>query len=203
MTSQTRTRKPARSKSTPAVEIERPERLTLALIIETGLRLTREQGLKSFTMRTLAEVLGVSPMATYYYVHNKEALVDLLIDAVVENVQIPDPASGTWSERLWLLNRSSRKALAAHPGLADELLSRPLSPVGARYVDASVTMLREAGFDEREAHEAYFMFEACMFGRTVIERSHRAPVSSDRTYRWTFDTLIAGFEARIAAKDLA
>lgn len=174
--------------------------MTLDQIVETGLRLTRAHGVESFTMRTLAEELGVSAMATYYYVSSKDALVELLIDAVVDAVPIPDPGSGRWSERLWQQNRATRKAFAAHPGLADALLARPVTPAGQRHVAASVAMLREAGFDEREAMQAYFTFEACMFGRSVIERSQRAPVSNDKAYRWAFDTLVAGFEARIALR---
>jgi AcrR family transcriptional regulator len=178
---------------------DRSKRLTLEQIVETGLRLTRASGVGSFTMRTLADELGVTPMATYYYVANKAALVELLIDAVMDAVPIPDPSSGTWSERLWQLNRASRKAFAAHPGLADELLSRPPTRAGRRHIDASIAMLREAGFNEADATQAYYTFEAAMFGRGVIERANRAPVSSDRAYRWAFEILVAGFEARIQA----
>ena len=191
------------AKVVTVVEPDRAERLTIEQIIETGLRLTRQHGLTNFTMRTLAEELGVSPMATYYYVTNKQALVELLVDAVLAKISDPDPSVGTWSERLWLLNRSARKALAAHPGLADELLARPPTEHGQRLIDASVAMLREAGFDESEAWQAYVTFEACMFGRAVIARSHRAPVSNDKAYRWSFDTLVAGFEARIMSRRFA
>lgn len=188
---------PVVAKQAIPLDAERTDRLTIEQIVETGLRLTREHGVKSFTMRTLAEELGVSPMATYYYVKNKHALVDLLIDAALDGIDTP-AGKGTWSERLWQLNRAARKALAAHPGLADELLSRPPTPVGKRQIAATIALLREAGFDEREAQEAYFTFEGCMFGRSLVERHHGAPASDDKTYRWAFDTLIAGFEARIA-----
>ena len=59
--------------------------------------------------------------------------------------------------------------------------------------------LIEAGFSPAEAQLAYTTFESCMFGRMAVERAHRAPVSTDKAYRWAFDTLIAGFEARINA----
>ena len=47
---------------------------------------------------------------------NPPDAMQVLIDAVMDAVPIPDPSSGTWSERLWQLNRASRKAFAAHPG---------------------------------------------------------------------------------------
>ena len=146
---------------------DRTDRLTLEQIVETGLRLTRAGGLKSFTMRTLAEELGVTPMATYHYVANKDALVVLLLDAVMSEVPLPG-AVGSWSERLWQLNRGTRKALAAHPGLADELLNRPPTPAIQRTIDATHSLLREAGFQEDDVLPAYVMFEACMFGRVAV-----------------------------------
>jgi len=177
------------------------ERLTRDQIVTAAVTLTRESGLDNLTMRTLAEALGVTPMATYYYVHNKTELVDLVIEAVMSAVPLPDPAVGTWSERMWKLNRDTRKATAAHPGLAEALLDRPPTPASKRHIQAIIDCLREAGFSAAEAQLAYITFESCMFGRLAVERAHRAPASTDKAYRWAFDTLIAGFEARIAANN--
>jgi len=175
------------------------ERLTVEQIVAAALRLTKQHGLANLSMRGLADELGVTPMATYYYVHNKTELVDLVLEAVMSNVLVPDPASGTWSERMWKLNRDTRKATAAHPGLAEALLDRPPTPAAQGHIKATIECLIEAGFSPAEAQLAYTTFESCMFGRMAVERAHRAPVSTDKAYRWAFDTLIAGFEARIAA----
>jgi AcrR family transcriptional regulator len=179
------------------------ERLTVEQIVAAALRLTKQHGLGNLSMRSLADELGVTPMATYYYVHNKTALVDLVLEAVMSDVEVPEPSSGTWSERMWKLNRETRKATAAHPGLAEALLDRPPTPAAQAHIQATVDCLIEAGFSPAEAQLAYTTFESCMFGRMAVERAHRAPVSTDKAYRWAFDTLIAGFEARIAANQAA
>ncbi|HUF97536.1 MAG TPA: TetR/AcrR family transcriptional regulator [Ilumatobacter sp.] len=179
------------------------ERLTLDQIVTAAIRLTKQQGLANLTMRTLADELGVTPMATYYYVRNKTELVDLVIEAVMSSVRVPDPSSGSWSERMWKLNRDSRKATAAHPGLADALLDRPPTLAAQSHMQAIIDCLVEAGFSPAEAQLAYTTFESCMFGRMAVERANRAPVSTDMAYRWAFDTLIAGFESRIAANRAA
>jgi len=179
------------------------ERLTVDQIVAAALRLTKQHGLANLSMRGLADELGVTPMATYYYVPNKTALVDLVLEAVMADIQVPEPSSGTWSERMWKLNRDTRKATAAHPGLAEALLDRPPTPAAQRHIQATVDCLIEAGFSPSEAQLAYTTFESCMFGRMAVERAHRAPVSTDKAYRWAFDTLIAGFEARIAANRAA
>ncbi len=173
-------------------------RLTRYEIVAAAVALTKRVGLSGLSMRSLADELGVTPMAAYHHVHDKTELIDLVLEAVMGTVPIPDPASGSWSERLWQINRNTRKALAAHPGLAEALLDRPPTPASQRHIDATIRCLREAGFSGAEAQLAYVTFESCMFGRMAVERAHRAPASTDRAYRWTFDTLIAGFEARIA-----
>lgn len=175
------------------------ERLTRDEIVAAAVRLTKQHGLSSLSMRTLADELGVTPMATYYYVHNKTELVDLVIEAVMSDVKVPDPTSGSWSERMWKLNRETRKATAAHPGLAEALLDRPPTPAAQGHIQATIDCLLEAGFSPADAQLAYTTFESCMFGRMAVERAHRAPVSTDKAYRWAFDTLIAGFEARITS----
>jgi len=190
------TPKPAAPKAAAA---KAADRLTVDQIVAAALRLTKAHGLASLTMRTLADDLGVTPMATYYYVRNKTELVDLVLEAVMSSVPVPAPSSGTWSERMWQLNRATHKATAAHPGLAEALLDRPPTPAAKRHIQATIDCLIEAGFSPAEAQLAYTTFESCMFGRMAVERAHRAPVSTDTAYRWAFDTLIAGFEARIAS----
>lgn len=199
MSSSTARSKRARIAPSTSAGAQASDRLTLDQIVTTAVRLTKQHGLGNLTMRTLADELGVTPMATYYYVHNKTELVDLVIEAVMSAVPVRDPAVGAWSERMWQLNRDSRKAIAAHPGLAEALLDRPPTPAAQRQIQATIYCLIEAGFSPPEAQLAYTTFESCMFGRMAVERAHRAPVSTDKAYRWAFDTLIAGFEARIAA----
>ena len=66
-------------------------------------------------MRSLADELGVTPMAAYHHVHDKTELIDLVLEAVMGTVPIPDPASGSWSERLWQINRNTREGARRPP----------------------------------------------------------------------------------------
>src|SRR5690348_3935164 len=67
-------------------------------VVAAALRLTRRVGLAGMSMRALADELGVTTMAAYYHVPNKEALLDLVANAVLNGVQIP--ADGDWTDRL-------------------------------------------------------------------------------------------------------
>src|SRR4051812_7812961 len=107
MSSSTARQKPA---PTSTAGKKSADRLDVEQIVAAALRLTKRQGLNNLSMRSLADELGVTPMATYYYVHNKTELVDLVLEAVMSDVKVPDPSSGSWSERMWKLNRDTRKA---------------------------------------------------------------------------------------------
>ncbi|TGL17677.1 TetR/AcrR family transcriptional regulator [Leptospira yanagawae] len=51
-------------------------------IINHALRLLKKEGLKSFSMRKLAETLSIDPMTIYYYFKNKDHLMAELVDVV-------------------------------------------------------------------------------------------------------------------------
>src|SRR5207302_6834743 len=143
---------------TSAVAAPTPDRsrpLSKDEIVAAALRLTKEVGLERLTMRLLAGQLGVTPMAAYYHVPDKRSMLELVGDAVMAQVEVPPPEAGPWDERLRLLNLSVRKVLAEYPGVGSFLLGAPLTTNGRRLVDATVEILLDAGFDEREATLAY------------------------------------------------
>src|SRR4051812_42520200 len=90
-------------------------RLTRYEIVAAAVALTKRVGLSGLSMRSLADELGVTPMATYHHVHDKTELIDLVLEAVMATVPIPDAASGSWSERLGEINPHTRASPAGHP----------------------------------------------------------------------------------------
>jgi AcrR family transcriptional regulator len=82
-----------------------------------ALRVADERGASGFTMRAVAESLGVTPMALYHHVKDKAALVGLLVDAVIEGRPLPPP-SGSWQEDLWEMARWMREITLTHPAVS-------------------------------------------------------------------------------------
>jgi TetR/AcrR family tetracycline transcriptional repressor len=144
-------------------------RLSERDLIDAALRLTRRKGLAQLSMRALAEEAGVATMATYHYVKNKEALLDLVANKVLEMVEVPPATSGDWADRVGELNRRMHRALLDYPGLGGYLLQRPLTDAGRRLSETSLQLLLEGGFDTREAQLAAAVFQAFLLGRTSIE----------------------------------
>src|SRR5919206_5031328 len=77
--------------------LERPGRgprpaLTHDQIARAGVEIADEQGLDAVSMRRLAERLGVATMALYRYVASKDDVLELMIDAVSAEIELPRDA---------------------------------------------------------------------------------------------------------------
>lgn len=86
-----------------------PDRIAAA-----ALRVLDAGGLESFTMRAVADVLGVTPMALYHHVADKAALAALVVDAVNRETPLPIP-SGAWRDDLFAIAAWTRRMTLAHP----------------------------------------------------------------------------------------
>jgi TetR/AcrR family tetracycline transcriptional repressor len=155
-------------------------RLTERDVIDAALRLTRRTGVAGLSMRALADELGVTTMAAYHYVRNKEALLDLVANAVLGLVEIPPESSGDWAERIGDLNRAMHRVLLDYPGLGTYLLQRPLTEAGRRLDEATQQIMRDAGLSKRAAALAATLPQAFLFGRLSIETAVPVPGASDR-----------------------
>lgn len=139
-------------------------------IVAAALRIGMAKGFASLTMRALAEELGVSPMAAYHHVPNKDALVELVLDAVFEQVEIPPEEFGDWAQRLRELQNRSELALRAWPGLDGLVFDRGPTNHGWRLMDGYFQILLDAGFSRRNTVLAFSLVYTYGMGRTALER---------------------------------
>jgi AcrR family transcriptional regulator len=88
-----------------------PERIATAALVVAD-----EKGAAGFSMRAVADRLGVTPMALYHHVADKAGLVALLVDRVIAERALPPP-TGAWLDDLFELARWMREATLAHPAI--------------------------------------------------------------------------------------
>jgi AcrR family transcriptional regulator len=86
-------------------------------IAAAALAVADDRGVDGFTMRAVAETLGVTPMALYHHVADKAALVALVVDRVINEQPLPPP-SGDWQEDLWQIACWFRHMASAHPNVS-------------------------------------------------------------------------------------
>jgi AcrR family transcriptional regulator len=127
-------------------------RFTRQHVLETALALIDTGAPESFSMRRLAEALGVTPMSLYAYVENKDELIEgatlIAIAAVHEE---PDPTA-PWQEHLRAAMREIHIVLRQHPNLATLVIGQRARAIGLfRIRERMLETLLDAGFEETTA----------------------------------------------------
>jgi AcrR family transcriptional regulator len=92
-------------------------RLDIDQIVAAAWKVVDAGGASAFTIRTVAQELGVSAMALYHHVPSKAALATLMVEAA--NAERPlDSPTGDWREDLWLQARWLRDTRKVHPAIS-------------------------------------------------------------------------------------
>jgi AcrR family transcriptional regulator len=159
---------PAQPASPDATQAPRVP-LSRKRIVKAALALVDREGLPALSMRRLGTELGVDPMAVYYHVSNKEALLDAIVEAVMADIDlaIDDPGAPP-EERIMCAARAYRDVMLAHPNALPIVLSRgPRTPGAMRPVELLVAILRDAGLTPTQA----------MAGMNAIAATVRGSVS--------------------------
>ena len=147
----------------PRIPLSRERVLTAALV------LADEHGLEAVSMRRVGQALNVEAMSLYKHVADKEAILDGIVDLVMDEVDVPDAAL-PWREAIRRSAISIHRALRRHPwaGLLMESRVNP-GPARLRYLDAVVGVLRGAGFGTPTIARAFMALDSHTYGFTMQE----------------------------------
>jgi TetR/AcrR family tetracycline transcriptional repressor len=130
--------------------------LTRERVAAEALAVIAADGAQSLSMRALATRLGVVPGALYRHVNGKEQLYDLILDAVLREVDCRTDTATPWTEQVAALAGRLRAVLEGHPGVAALLKTRdPLTPTSLTLAEAFLAPLHAAGLPGREAALAF------------------------------------------------
>jgi AcrR family transcriptional regulator len=114
-------------KTTRSRKAEQPAGgLDLEKITEATVRLLDSEGLAKFSMRRLAAELGVTAMSVYWYVDTKDDLLELALDRVMGELDLPGESADGWRDQIRHLAVGYRRLLVDHPWtspLAGEFLN--------------------------------------------------------------------------------
>jgi AcrR family transcriptional regulator len=126
-------------------------------------------GVEALTMRNLAEVLGVAPMALYRHVANKDDLVDALVDLVFSEIDLP-PSGTDWRTAMRQRAISAREVLSRHRWAIGLMESRSHpGPANLRHHDAVLGNLRAADFSIEMAAHAYSLLDGYIYGFALTQ----------------------------------
>ena len=144
-------------------------RLSRERVLRAALAQADAGGLEALTMRRLAEVLEVAPMALYRHVANKDDLVDALVDVVFSEIGLP-PSGADWKTAMRQRAISAREVLLRHRWAIGLMESRAHpGPANLRHHDAVLGRLRAAGFAVELAFHAYALLDSYIYGSVLTQ----------------------------------
>jgi AcrR family transcriptional regulator len=148
--------------------------LSREAILDAALALADERGLDAVSMRAVARRVGVTPMALYPYVGNKDALLDGLVDRLLANLLPLADEEGDWRDRLRRGARAARQLAHRHPSTYPLLLARPsVTPDAVRVVDGIYSLLLEAGVPPRQVPRLERLLSTFVLGYAISEVNGR------------------------------
>jgi AcrR family transcriptional regulator len=151
------------------------ERLTENQIVDAALAIIKESGVQGLSMRSLSRQLGVSAMAAYYYVNDKQGLLDLVAKRALGEIEIPDRSLGPWYLRLRVVIDQVEAELRRNQGIAEVILGRTMFSQ-RRVMNAVMEILEDAGFDGPNVINSYALIHTYLFGRyRVAIGQHEIP----------------------------
>lgn len=121
--------------------------LSAEAIVSIAVELADAGGMESVSMRTIAARLSYHVMSLYYYVPDKQALVSLMVDSVMQQHHYPDPGDLSWRERLHTAAQYDWDMYMTHPWLLDSVATMhpPYGPetlVAAEWVLDALALIK-------------------------------------------------------------
>ena len=131
-------------------------------MLEEAVELVDQEGLEALSMRALGRRLGVEAMSLYNHVANKEALLDGIVEVVLEDVRSD---ADDWRDALREIGRGYREAARSHPEVMQLFASRRFeSPPWARVTNDTLAAFHRAGFPPEEAVHGYRIVSSYLTG---------------------------------------
>ncbi len=147
----------------------RQEPLSRQRVVAASMELARERGLDGVTMRALAAELDVTPMAVYYHVRNKDELVALVAESVLEDASPLSLADAGWETALRDHLLALWETLAKYPGLSSYMINLPTLGTTESSYAKGARFFEEAGFPPRLAKLAWSFALTFIHGRLSVD----------------------------------
>jgi AcrR family transcriptional regulator len=115
--------------------------LSRAQIVDAAIAIADAEGAEAVSMRRIAQVLQAGAMSLYWHLAGKEHLLELMLDALMADVDVPEP-TGDWRADLQVQARSTRAVLRRHAWVMDFIGAQPpMGPNTLRNIDKSIAAL--------------------------------------------------------------
>ena len=151
-----------------------PLGLSREAIVRKALQVLDEHGLQKLSMRKLAAELGAAPMSLYWHVPTKDALLELCLDAVYGEIELPAPDAG-WETALRGMMHSLRHLALRHPWWVRNIGEfASVGPNAVRMADSTLAPMRGAGLSLVEASQSVSAVSSVVIGFAMAEVNYNS-----------------------------
>jgi AcrR family transcriptional regulator len=132
---------PSKSASNPAISREE--------ITRAAIELADSHGLEAVSMRRIADRIGCAPTSIYWYVSDKSELYELMFDAVLGEVELPNWSASGWRADLASVAWATLVTARRHRWWFSQVSIQPVpGPNTLRYAAVILPILAKSGIDE-------------------------------------------------------
>jgi AcrR family transcriptional regulator len=158
----------------------RPRSLNHAQLASAALAVIDRDGLTALTMRAVAKELGVSTMALYRYVADREELEGLVVELVLGAVDTEPPPPAPWRDEIRVMVDRMRDTVGAHPAIVPLTMThRHRSPSVLRWSETVLGILGKTGVEGERRVIALRALLSYLIG--AIQLEHLGPLSGEGT----------------------
>lgn len=151
------------------------QRASVDEVVRAAISVADTGGLEAFSMRRVADRLGLGVMSLYTYVPGRSELVGLMVDEVAGEVELPRH-DGTLRERLQAVTRQLWDEYHRHPWLLQVESSRPwIGPHGSARYEWQLAAIEGVGLTDLEMDQVVTLLTG------FAQSAARASIASTRT----------------------
>ncbi|MCM2394151.1 TetR/AcrR family transcriptional regulator [Streptomyces albipurpureus] len=174
--------------------VGRPRRLDPETIVATARRIIEEEGVAALSMRRVAREVGVTPMALYHHVRDKDELLMLTLSGTAATFPRPElPADPR--ERLIDVSVHMHQVLEQLPWVLEILALGDLTDKGALWmVEEILASSIACGLSPEQAVRAYRTIWHFVYGNLVFTAA-MARRAAEPERQWNFPTMLTDEDA--------
>jgi len=163
----------------------RPPRTSKQQIVDTAIRLLTEQPETSLSLQQLAHEIGITPMAIYRHVRDKDELLQLTTQKLLEGLKPEIPYDEPWQTQLEIWAHATRHHFLRYPALLRIIGWRNnISRAWLHHFAVLVRILRQAQLEDPALAEAALWTSKVTMGMIEMEIMARVPETD-----WTLTQL--------------
>jgi AcrR family transcriptional regulator len=178
----------------------RRDPLTQDTIVDAALEVLDADGLDQLSMRHVARTLNTTAGALYWHVGSKDGLLDLILDRVIGEQEVPDPEPERWHEQVKEVARTMRATILGHSDVVRLSIGRiPMGPHALRYADRVLAILRAGGLPDALAVAGQQLLISIVIGFCIDETGEGGHPPAEQPPADTAATMVRDYLAGLPA----